>query len=138
MRDLQSILLLFCNKFNKSNNTNLCKNVQLYLSYELANNKDGKFNFLLKVVKCFLSLVVLLYILTQRRNDRHYSSTVEYYRCLLIINMDLSCGPKTVWILVSWLHQKPADLDPQSFQKRVKNSEEKKCIASFLSQFIYI
>ena len=26
---------------------------------------------------------------------------------------------KTVWILIRWLHQKPADLDPQCFQKRI-------------------
>ena len=25
---------------------------------------------------------------------------------------------KTVWILISWLHQKPADLNPHCFQKR--------------------
>ena len=26
---------------------------------------------------------------------------------------------KTVWILISWLHQKPADLDLQCFQKQM-------------------
>ena len=26
---------------------------------------------------------------------------------------------QTVWILISWLHQKPADLDLHSFQKTV-------------------
>ena len=26
---------------------------------------------------------------------------------------------KTVWILISWLHEKPADLELQCFQKRI-------------------
>ena len=30
---------------------------------------------------------------------------------VLIFNMDLLCGIKTVWIMISWLLQKPADLD---------------------------
>ena len=31
---------------------------------------------------------------------------------------------KTEWILISRIHQKPADLDPHCFQKRVKNLEK--------------
>ena len=48
--------------------------------------------------------------------------------------MDLSHGWKTVWILISWLHRKQADLDIHSFQKRVSYTyfEEKKvCNVSF-------
>ena len=33
-----------------------------------------------------------------------------------VINMGASCEWKTVWILISWLWQKPADLDPRCFQ----------------------
>ena len=37
--------------------------------------------------------------------------------------MDSFFGFK-VWILISWLHQKPADLDPHYFQKKVQNLKQ--------------
>ena len=33
-----------------------------------------------------------------------------------IINMDSFCGFKTVYILISWIQKKPADLDLHCFQ----------------------
>ena len=38
---------------------------------------------------------------------------------------------KKVWLLISWLHQKTADLDLHCFQKRVENFE-KSCAGSAL------
>ena len=62
MRDLQSILLLFCNKFDKFNNTS-ARMFDSYYHMRLANNKDGKFNILLKEVllSLFLSLIYIIY-----------------------------------------------------------------------------
>ena len=39
--------------------------------------------------------------------------------------MDSFCGLKIVWILISWLLIKPADLDLHYIQKKVKNFEKK-------------
>ena len=36
-----------------------------------------------------------------------------------VINMSLQAEWKTVWILIRWLHEKPADLNLQCFQKRI-------------------
>ena len=38
----------------------------------------------------------------------------------VINNMVSKCGWKTVWILISWLNQKPADQNPHCFQKSVQ------------------
>ena len=32
---------------------------------------------------------------------------------------------KTVWILISWLHQKPADQDPHFFFKKIRAQQNK-------------
>ena len=32
------------------------------------------------------------------------------------VNIDLSCGRKTVRLLISWLHERPADLDLDCFK----------------------
>ena len=38
---------------------------------------------------------------------------------LPVVSMHSQSEWKTVWILIRWLHQKPADLDLQCFQKRI-------------------
>ena len=54
--------------------------------------------------------------------------------CYFISDMYLSCGLKTMGILISWLHQKPADQDTHCFQKGVYNLKKVICTVKLLCQ----
>ena len=43
------------------------------------------------------------------------------------IKMDSSCGRRTVWMLIRWLHQKPSDLNHYCFQNIVKKFSQHEC-----------
>ena len=49
-----------------------------------------------------------------------------------IIKMHLSCMDEKMWILISWLLVKPADLDLHFFKKRVQNFEKMKLTSHLL------
>ena len=49
-----------------------------------------------------------------------FTNTISSLLVACVCLMD-EHGEKTVWIQVSWLHQKPADLELHCFQKRAKN-----------------
>ena len=57
------------------------------------------------------------YIYLLKRNDTCTYNRLVSKPCLLIINMDLSCGSIKVWILISLLLMKQADLDLHFFQR---------------------
>ena len=57
-----------------------------------------------------------------------YSYISSQPRCYFITNMASSCVYKTVWMLISWLHEKLADLHPHCFHKKVKKLEIVLCI----------
>ena len=54
-----------------------------------------------------------------------------------VIDLDSLCGCKTVWILISWLHRKPADLDLHCFHKREWHFEKFMGTVPFLSGIRY-
>ena len=41
----------------------------------------------------------------------------------------------TMWILISWLHQKPADLDQQCYQKRINPGSAGQALMKILLQY---
>ena len=69
---------------------------------------------------------------------KDFSTNAQHNNMFDFIDMDLSCGWKTVWIQNSWLIQKPADLDLHCFQKRVSNFEKKSMhhFFLFISQYL--
>ena len=57
-----------------------------------------------------------LLVLGQVQNLYKVNKILYFIFCL--INMSLHVALKTVWILISWLLQKPADLDLHCLQRR--------------------
>ena len=55
--------------------------------------------------------------------DLYSSPNVILLNCSFSVRMYFISDSewKTVWILIRWLHQKPADLDLQCFQKRINH-----------------
>ena len=53
--------------------------------------------------------------------DLHSSPNFILLTCSFPVSMYFQSEWKTVWILIIWLHQKPADLDLQCFQKRINH-----------------
>ena len=94
----------------------------------------------MKVSRNEIKLTPLCFLLNSRSHILRQNSMIFsiFYRCLIVIfmlsiymydsptnfycvNLEafFSIRVETVWILVRWLHQKPADLDLQCFKKRI-------------------